>query len=149
MRISGQDNIANLFGVTGTTIVEWQKDGFPVAVQGGRGVPNEYLAAECIAWLVAREVGKVHVETPRDRVFRLQGDALERDAVEKACKLVRADQVEPVWAAGVSLARQHLLAQPSVIADEIHGKPRRDVETLLRVRFEGLLRQMAGLRPKR
>ena len=42
MHISGQENIAAVFGVAPKTIVEWQEQGFPVAVRGRPGVPSEF-----------------------------------------------------------------------------------------------------------
>ena len=65
MRIIGQEQIADVFGVAPKTIVEWQGDGFPVALRGGPGVPSEYETETCIGWLVSREVGKVHAALAR------------------------------------------------------------------------------------
>jgi hypothetical protein len=146
MRVIGQDNIAQLFGVTGTTIVEWQRDGFPVAVQGGRGVPNQYDTPDCIQWLAARERAKVEVESPRDRVFRLQGDVLERDLAEKAKLLVHVHQVEPKWRAAVLAAREYLMQQPAPLAGRLQGLNRREMEGALRASFDDYLRRLAAWR---
>jgi len=146
MRIIGQETIAEVFGVAPKTIVEWQGDGFPVALRGGPGVPSEYDTEPCITWLVDRERAKVQGESPRDRLFRLQGDALERDAAEKAKVLVHIDQIEPKWRAAVLAVREFLMRQPAPLASRLQGLARRQVEDELRTTFEGFLRKLAGWR---
>lgn len=145
-RIVGQEPVAALFGVAPKTIVEWQADGFPVAQRGGPGVPSEYDSEECIQWLVDRERSKLQVESSRDRVFRLQGDALERDLAEKRKLLVHVDQVEPKWRAAVLAAREYLMRQPAPLASRLQGLQRRQVEEALRGTFEEFLRKLAAWR---
>lgn len=147
MRIIGQEQIAEVFGVAPKTIVEWQEQGFPIAIRGQRGVASEYETEPCIAWLVAREVGKVQGdESPRDRVYRLQGDALERDALEKAGLLVHVDQIEPKWRAAVLSAREFLMREPAPLASRLQGLQRRQVEEVLRSSFDEFLRRLAAWR---
>jgi phage terminase Nu1 subunit (DNA packaging protein) len=50
MRITGQQSIADVFGVTRESIDTWQNQGMPVEVRGGPGVPSIYDSAVCIAW---------------------------------------------------------------------------------------------------
>lgn len=145
-RIVGQEAIAALFGVAPKTIVEWQGDGFPVAQRGGPGVASEYESDECIQWLVDRERAKVQGESPRDRLFRLQGDALEREQLEKAKLLVHVDQVEPKWRAAVLAAREYLMRQPAPLASRLQGLDRRKVEDALRATFDEFLRKLADWR---
>lgn len=109
MRIVGQHEIAKAFGVTGTTIVSWQEQGFPVAVQGKRGIPNEYNLPACIDWLVRREVTKVAGERPQDRLARAQAMRVEIDIAEAQKRLIPAEDVEPKWRAACVAAREHLL----------------------------------------
>lgn len=145
-RIVGQESVAALFGVAPKTIVEWQGDGFPVAQRGGPGVPSEYESEECIQWLVDRERSKLQVESQRDRVYRLQGDVLERELAEKAKLLVPVDQVEPKWRAAVLAAREYLMRQPAPLASRLQGLNRRQVEDALRAAFDGYLRRLAAWR---
>ncbi len=145
-RIVGQETIAALFGVAPKTIVEWQGDGFPIAQRGGPGVPSEYDSEACIEWLVDRERSKVQGESPRDRLFRLQGDALEREQLEKAKLLVHVDQVEPKWRAAVLAAREYLMRQPAPLASRLQGLGRRQVEDALRASFDEYLRKLAAWR---
>lgn len=145
-RIVGQEAVAELFGVAPKTIVEWQGDGFPVAQRGGPGVPSEYDSEACIQWLVDREKSKLQVESPRDRLARLQGDALEREAAEKAKLLVHVDQIEPKWRAAVLAAREFLMRQPAPLASRLQGLERRKVEDALRATFDEYLRKLAAWR---
>ncbi len=144
MRIVGQERIAEVFGVAPKTIVEWQEAGFPVAVRGGPGVPSEYESADCIAWMVKREVGKVQEESPRDRVFRLQADNLEIDLAEKRGRLIPVDAVEPKWRAACLAARESLLRERRRLAALLESaKDRQDRERLIAECHETFLRKLA------
>lgn len=148
MRITGQERIAEVFGVAPKTIVEWQVDGFPVAQRGGAGVPSEYDTDACIDWLVHREVAKVQGgETQRDRVFRLQGDALELELAEKRGLLIPADSVEPRWRAAVLAAREMLLRERRRMAALLDGVTDRQArESLIGEAHETFLRKLATWR---
>jgi hypothetical protein len=114
LRIVGQEQIAAMFGVTIKTINEWQQQGMPVALRGefAGGVPNEYESSECIAWLVEREVGKVRGETQRDRLARVQADAIEMDNQTKRRELVPVSQIEPTMKAAMIAAREAWRNEP-------------------------------------
>lgn len=144
MRVIGQDKIADMMGVAPKTIVEWQESGFPVAVQGGRGVPNEYDAPGCIRWLVDREVRKVQSESPKDRLHRLQADDMELRLAEKRAQLVPAAAIEPAMKAAVVAARERIRGEPARIAVAMEGKDRAARETLLRDLFDEVLGKLAN-----
>lgn len=147
MRIVGQERIAEVFGVAPKTIVEWQEGGLPIAKRGGPGVPSEYDSEACIKWLVDREVGKVAAaESPRDRLFRLQGDALEREAAIQRGILVRPDAVEPRLRTAVLAAREFLARAAPGLAQQLDGLGLAQREALLRQAFEEFLRRLANLR---
>ncbi len=146
MRIIGQENIAGLFGVAPKTISEWTEAGFPVAVQGGRGVPAEYESEACIRWLVAREVRKVRAESPKDRLARLQGDQLEIDLAERRGTLIEAATVEPAMKAAIVSARERIRNEPARIAVALEGLGRSAREELLRKLFDEVLNKLAAWR---
>ena len=144
MRIIGQERVADLFGVAPKTIVEWQEAGFPVAQRGGPGVPSEYESADCIAWMVNRELGKVQNESPRDRVFRLQADNLEIDLAEKRGRLIPVDAVEPKWRAACLAAREALLRDRRRLAARLDGvTDRQERERLIGECHETFLRKLS------
>lgn len=146
MRVKGQEQIAALFGVAPKTITEWQVLGFPVAIQGGPGVPSEYEVPACIAWLVEREVKKVRQESPKDRLSRLQGDKIEQEMLRDAGKLIPADEIEPLWESAVVTAREFLVGEPGRIASLSIGLDKLAVEALLRTCFDEYLGKLANWR---
>lgn len=146
MRVKGQEQIAALFGVAPKTITEWQVLGFPVAFQGGPGVPSEYDAPACVQWLVDREVRKVRSESPKDRLARLQGDRLEQEILKDAKLLIPAEEVEPLWASAVLNAREFLLGEPPRLASLVAGLEKPKVESLLRECFNDFLGRLSNWR---
>ncbi|MCP5191019.1 MAG: terminase small subunit [Pseudomonadales bacterium] len=147
MRMIGQEQVADLFGVASKTIVEWQELGFPVAMQGGRGVSSEYESTDCIRWLVDREVRKVRAESPRDRLFRLQADDLELKLAEKRGHLVPTSAIEPSMKAAVVAARERIRSEPARMAAAMEGMDRAAREALLRNLFDEALDQLAAWQP--
>jgi terminase small subunit / prophage DNA-packing protein len=95
MKITGQEKIAEVFGVAPKTIVEWQEQGFPIAVQGKRGVASVYDSQACIAWYVQRELTKANVESPKDRLDRLRGDEVEINLMKARRELIPETEVAP------------------------------------------------------
>lgn len=143
MRITGQEQVADAFGVAPKTIVEWQAQGFPVAERGGPGVPSQYELAECINWLVKRAVDKIQGESPRDRLFRLQADQLEMDLAVKRGQLIPANAVEPKLRAAIVSAREQFLAEPPRLSMLIQGRDRAGAEDLIFEAFERFLTKLA------
>lgn len=146
MRITGQENIAALFGVVPKTITEWQEAGFPVAVQGGPGVPSQYDSAACIRWLVDRDVRKVQSESPKDRVLRLQAENLELDLAARRGTLIEAATVEPAMKAAIVSARERILNEPARIAVALEGLGRSEREDMLRNLFDDVLTKLSAWR---
>jgi terminase small subunit / prophage DNA-packing protein len=147
LRITGQENIAAMFGVTVKTIVEWQDQGMPV-VRGefgaGGTAPNEYESKECIAWLVERETGKVRGENPRDRLARLQADAIEMENGVKRGELIPASLIEPKMLAAVVSAREAFRNEPSRLSRMVGGKTPDEVEELVQQAFDGFLQRLSS-----
>ena len=139
MRIIGQEQIAEVFGVAAKTIVEWQEQGFPIAVRGAPGIPSEYETEACINWLIDREVRKVQTERPQDRLARVQADKIEMENAEKRGLLIPADQLEPKLRAAMIAARERWRNEPARLAREVPGKPIKEIEELLAASFDGFL----------
>jgi hypothetical protein len=141
LRIVGQEQIASMFAVTVKTINEWQEQGLPVALRGefAGGIPNEYESGDCIRWLIERETGKVRAENPRDRLARLQADAIEMDNAVKRREMVPAVAIEPKMRAAIISAREAWRNEPSRLSRMVGGKTPDDVEALLQVAFDAFL----------
>ena len=143
MVISGQQGIADMFGVSRETIDNWQRDGLPVAKRGGPGVPSEYDAPACIRWMVARELRKVREESPADRLNRVKADAIEMDLAERRGQLIPTDAIEPKLRAAMISAREAFLADQNRIAREGAGKGIDELEQLLEEAFTVFLARMS------
>ena len=131
MRIIGQERVADMLGVAPKTIVEWQEQGFPIALRGSRGVPSEYESVECIAWVLEREVRKVQDESPRDRLDRLKADGQEMLNAKLRGTLVPIDELEPKLEAMAITAREWLDSLAGGLATRLVGKPVREIQQLL------------------
>ena len=142
MRVIGQENIASVFGVAPKTIVEWQEQGFPVALRGKPGVPSEYESDVCITWLVDREVKKVQSERPQDRLARVQADKIEMENAERRGVLIPADQLEPKLKAAFVAARENWLDAVTRLARELPDDQRAR-EEMLQAEFEAFLHRLA------
>lgn len=94
-RIIGQERVAEVFGVAPKTIVDWQEQGFPVAVRGSPGVPSEYDTQACIEWYVQRALDRAGKESARDRLARIQGDKALIEIAQLQRELVKVEEVEP------------------------------------------------------
>lgn len=144
MKIKGQEQIAEVFGVAPKTIVEWQEQGFPVAKRGKRGVPSEYETEVCIAWHVQRELDKVGAEAVRDRLTRLQADEVEMRVLERQGKLIPVEQIEPAWTAMVTSARSYLRSEPDRLAHLLDSMDGPDAKRdLLAETFDEFLRKLS------
>jgi len=139
MVVTGQQGIADMFGVSRETIDNWQRDGMPVAERGGPGVPSLYDATECINWLLTREVKKVQGEKPQDRLARVQADKIELELAEKRGLLLPADQIEPKLRAAMVAAREMWRNEPARLAREVPGKTIKEMEDLLALSYEAFL----------
>jgi phage terminase Nu1 subunit (DNA packaging protein) len=143
MRITSQDSIASLFGVSRETINQWQDQGFPIALRGGPGVPSEYDSADCIRWRIARELDKAGAESPTNRLARAKAEAQEMVNLEKRGTLVPVALIEPKMKAAFVAAREKFLDAVPRLARELPS----DLdarETMLQTEFEALLTRMAG-----
>lgn len=142
MDITGQQGIADLFGVSRETIDNWQGAGMPVKVRGGPGVPSLYDSMECIAWRVAAEVCKARGDRPQNRLARVQADKIEMENAERRRLLIPADQLEPKLQAAFAEARGAWLAIAPRLARELPADPD-ERELALQAEFEAFLHRLA------
>lgn len=143
MRIIGQERIAEVFGVAPKTIVDWQAQGFPIALRGSPGIPSEYESQACINWMLERELKKLQAESANDRLARVRADAIEMDNAERRGLLIPADQLEPQLKAAMVSAREAWLDAVPRLARDVQGKAAQVVEDLLMAEFEAFLHRIA------
>lgn len=120
----------------------------PVLERGGPNKPSAFESADVHRWLLDRAVAKANGgESPRDRVFRLQGDNLELEMAEKRGRLVDADQIEPKMRAAIVAAREGLLRERRRLAALLEGvTDRRRREDIIGHAHETFLRRLATWR---
>lgn len=145
--IIGQERIAEVFGVAPKTIVEWQEQGFPVALRGGPGVPSEFESADCIRWFVDREITRLNLERPRDRMYRLQADTAELNLRKLRGELAPLVEVQRILSAAIIDARELLLHEPRRLAMLLDGLDRAQREHVLEETFIDFLTRLATWRP--
>ncbi len=142
MQITGQQGIADMFGVSRETIDNWQSVGMPVKSRGGPGVPSLYDAAACINWRLETELRKVQGERPQDRLARVQADKIEMENAERRGLLIPADQLEPRLKAAFVSARETWLDAVPRLARELPADPD-EREQMLQAEFETFLHLLA------
>ncbi|HAG75160.1 MAG TPA: hypothetical protein DCL53_06840 [Thauera sp.] len=148
--ISGQQQIADFFGVSRETINAWQRDGFPVAKRGGSNVPSEYDSADCIRWFVARELSagrssdnEHDLTAERARLAHHQANIAALDESRKRGELIPADQVKEKWLSMIGAARSRLLALPTRIASTCVGHGEIEIEREARALVHEALSELA------
>lgn len=147
MRIQGQAGVAELFGVSEETINQWQRQGMPVAERGGPNRPNEYEAADCIGWLIDREVGKVREESPRDRLFTLQAEELSMRLADRRALLVPAVDIEPAMAEAAAHARRLSAGYVHDLVPRLAGADAVSIESELRTAVDAYLTALSRWTP--
>lgn len=147
MRIAGQEQLAELFGVAPKTIGEWQEQGLPIAARGRRGIASQYDSAACIRWLVEREVRKVQGEPPRDRLARVQAEQIEMAIAKERRVLIAADSVEPLIRSACIAAREYLQREKKRLAMRLdRTTSRKERERVIGEIHDAFLRKLAAWR---
>ena len=145
MSTVNKHDLSEILGISERTLTEWQKDGLPIEYEGERGEANRYDTAKVIAWWIAREVGKVQAESPKDRLARLQADKVELDIAKDLGKLIAVEDIEPAWIAMVTDARSFLRAQPERLAHLLELSEGVDAKRDLLVEtLDEFLRKLSG-----
>jgi phage terminase Nu1 subunit (DNA packaging protein) len=108
--------LAEILGVSETTLGEWQRAGLPYRRAKVKGKRNAYDTKEVIDWLIARERPSTAAESSRDRLARLQADQIEIDLAARRGQTVPVSQIEPEWTELVIGARTSLLNVPARVA---------------------------------
>ncbi|HEV7434345.1 MAG TPA: terminase small subunit [Pseudorhizobium sp.] len=127
-----QTDLADIFGVTDTTIRAWERDGMPVIAKGSRGLPDAYDTAACIEWRLAQVLARVPAEQPGDVVSedeaRRRKIYAEAQLAELKLDVERGELVE-ISAVGeevdavFSQVRARLLAIPGALALALTNEP--------------------------
>lgn len=147
MFISGQQGIADLFGVSRETIDNWQKEGMPVAARGGPGIPNQYDASRCVAWRIKSELEKIKDTNPQARLASVRADTLELDIAAMRQTLIPIAKVQPLFAAFLELAVDKWDSRKGILAERLAEMPAGEIEPYLVAEFEAYLLELSRVQP--
>ena len=132
--------LAQILGVTERSLTQWLKEDPPLPRQG-----TEYETKDVINWYTRREVNKVMVETPKDRLDRIKGDREELALMKDLELLAPLDLISAAWNTRVTACRQDLLGLPLTLATEIKARYGVDVdENILLHKIETCLLKLSA-----
>lgn len=91
--------LSEILGISESSLTEWQKESppLPVVAYGGLGVDGKYDSVAVIRWMVDRALRKAQIETPRDRLARVQADMVEIQLAEKRREVIPTAEIRPAW----------------------------------------------------
>lgn len=148
MKVTGSQQIADIFNVNQKTITEWTNDGMPVLFKGGRGIASQYETADCIEWRIRRDQvasdgNGYDLTAERARLSHHQANIAALDEDIKRGTLIPADQVKAKWIDIKSSARAKLISLPTKVASSCAGKSEADIESVAREIIYQALDEMA------
>jgi phage terminase Nu1 subunit (DNA packaging protein) len=133
-RAVDQGELALLFGVDIESVRLWQQEGMPFVPRAAIGAENGYDSAQCLTWLIRREIRKAAGgETAKDRLARLQADKVELEILEKRGQLVPLEDIEPAWLRIATAVRSQLLDLPAKLAPLLEATPGAEAKRALLV----------------
>lgn len=134
--------MAEFFAVSERTILDWTREGLPVARATRRGQPNAYDSSAAVTWFAMREVRRrcggsgegLDERQERAALFRTQRERLRQTIDREAGRLLDRAEVLACWQAGLSVLRARLLVLPSRVAPLLADQPlaHAEVEALVR-----------------
>lgn len=119
MRVNKRQ-LSEIMGVTEQTLTNWQNEGLPVAVYAAKnGLSNEYETGDVVRWFVQKEISRLQLEKPRDRLDRVKAELAELERDEKLGQLAPAALFERAWNDHILAARTEFLTMPDILATEL------------------------------
>lgn len=141
--------LAAIVGVSERTLTEWQEQGLPVELVGGRGLDNQYDTAKVIEWRIQKALAGQAKESGRERLERLQAEDLELKIAERAGRMVALADIEPAWTDGITAARADLLAVADRLKTKLDASYRINVDpALIEAEVLQALAKLAGRGPQ-
>ena len=112
--------LSEILSVTEQTLTAWQNEGLPVAVYAEKnGMSNEYETENVIRWIIQKEIARLQLEKPRDRLDRVKAELAELERDEKLGQLAPAALFERAWSDHILAARTEFLTMPETLATEL------------------------------
>lgn len=137
--------LAPILGVSERTLTEWQDQGMPIEVVGGRGFENTYDTVKVIEWRIQRTVAGAARETGREKLERLQAEKLEIEIGRQTGEVVLASEIESRWTDAVVGARGEMLNLAHRLKDKVDAAYRVNSDpALFETEILGALAKLAG-----
>ncbi len=124
----GRQDIADLFGVSHTTVDAWLKRGLPVVQRGARGKKWSINTAEVSEWLKQREIEKLSGEGVSDaeelkrRKLAAETAKVELELARLKGEIVPLAQLERALANTFAELKTRMRSVPSRIATTLIGE---------------------------
>ena len=147
MKIVGQENIAEIFGVAPKTIIAWQEAGMPILKRGQPGIASEFDSAECIRWYAEFQLARANADRPRDRLNRAQAELAEINLAVRRGELASVTELSRLMRAGILNAREFLRSEGPRLALLLEGLDRAQRTALIVRTFDEFLSKLAAWRP--
>lgn len=130
MQITGQEALADMLGVTPKTVIEWQEAGLPIAKRGRAGIPSEFESADVIRWFADREIARLNLKRPQDRLAGEQADKIAMQNAVTRRELAPTYLLEQVLAAAGARVAAILDAIPGAIRRRNQALTAADIEII-------------------
>lgn len=157
-RLVNKQELSEILGKSERTLTTWQKNGLPIALDGGRGAQNQYDTEAVIDWLINREISKLTIddegrihdyEAERARLTHHQANktALEEEVLKGS--LLKAELVDRVWGDMISAFRAKMLSLPTKTAAQlINESDIAVIESVLREQVYEALTELSDYEPE-
>lgn len=127
--------LAEFLGKSENTLTTWQREGMPIAQDGGRGRRNFYDTEAVVDWLLARRPGADGESLdPVQARARKDNELADKTAMENQVRrgeLVEVDAVATLWVRLSTECKTRLLSLPSKLAPTVIGRTREEARSLL------------------
>ena len=123
-----RQEIADVFGVSHTTVDSWIKRGMPVKQRGSRGKPWVINTAEVSEWIKQREIDKLsgegnsNADELRRRKLAAETAKVELELARLKAEIVPLAQLERALANVFAEMKTRMRAVPSRIATSLIGE---------------------------
>lgn len=139
--------LADIFGVTRTSINNWTDEGMPVHTKGGQGKQsNQYLSEDCIQWYTFRntEKGDWDLSVEKAKESRARTEKLQLEVSIKKKELIPIADIEKNWTTIVVAIKTKLLTLPKTISSYYSGiKSDYELETIVETNIRNVLEDLS------
>ena len=115
--------LAEALDVSERALSEWQKEGMPVAAQGGPGADNSYDLAEVVRWACLREIGKRGITSAFDRLNDIRAKREEINLKRDLGQVVFVSDIRPAVQRYVNDIMATLIGMPEKYAQQLEQAP--------------------------